>query len=136
MIQFCGTTAAPWKTLPSDKETSRSCARELCAHLLHYMEIVSCLSQMSDHQVEDKQRFVHTFVFKGSSHCLHSQSDRNKTFKVCLVQWILRAKVDPYWLKWTLTAINLQLLPFFAFLTPTESSVSIYAEKTLTFLEK
>lgn len=54
MIQFCGATAGPWKTLPSDRETSRSCARELCAHPLYYMEIISYVSQMSDHQVEDK----------------------------------------------------------------------------------
>lgn len=46
MIQFCGATAGSWKILPSDKETSRSRARELCAHLLYYMEIISYVSQM------------------------------------------------------------------------------------------
>lgn len=55
-----------------------------------------------------KKRFVHTFVFMESSHCLHSQSGRNKTFKVCLVQWILGAKVDPYCYHFTVAS---DLLP-------------------------
>lgn len=97
MIQFSGATAGPWKTLPSDRETSRSCARELCTSPLLCGNIFLCLSDVRPSSVRQvKKRFVHTFVFMDPSHCLHSQSGRNKTFKVCSVQWILRAKADPY----------------------------------------
>lgn len=53
MIQFCGVTAAqqlPEKLYPvANIATPGSCARELSLYLLYYVEIVSCVSQMSEH---------------------------------------------------------------------------------------
>lgn len=85
------------------------CQGTLCTSPLLYGNNFLCpldVRPPSGRQV--KKIFVHTFVFMDSSHCLHSWRGRNKTFKVCSLQWILRAKVDPYCYHFT-DAFNLCL---------------------------
>lgn len=58
MIHIFSATAAQKnseKTLSSDKPGDlQAVCRELSLHLLYYMEVVSCVSQMSEHWLDDK----------------------------------------------------------------------------------